>query len=270
MITTGKTVAQLAAVAMRCGLPTSGSKAAIESRITEHFSQFHRPLHNDTLLSLDLGYANIAWTILGPQNEIMAWRRSELCSSLRDSHEAPLFVDAITDFITTIPLKEFNVSQCVMERQRYFTSSIARIPESVLRCNVVEVLMHALLRHEFAARLGHSKSDIISVSPVSVAAYISPYITKLSAFIKKKSKKTQFVELSRLILQSSIVKCSDELEAQFKQEKKKDDLADSLLQALVWRDWQYFSFCTANSLTAPPILFDALLDEAAVWAKKPK
>ena len=122
----------------------------------------------------------------------------------------------------------------VVERQRYRSKSAASVFEWTIRANTVEAMVHANIqsrRHDW---------EVETVFPRRVAMYYFPTESKITKSMRMKLVKELLLD------GSGDVPIAKHLLDMFTAEKKKDDLSDSLLQALAWREWRQFTIAKAN------------------------
>jgi len=130
----------------------------------------------------------------------------------------------------------------LIERQRHRTHGAAALPETLLKVNMMEVQLHCFL-------LGKS----ISVLP----EHVSKYFGLRTKTISKKKAAVELVE--ELLVKDNRLFGNENpiMLKRFKDEKKRDDMADALLQAKAFLDWRYnFYQMLDNFSTKPYTLID--------------
>jgi cruciform cutting endonuclease 1 len=204
----------LKTLCIACGLPSSGTKRILSDRIIEAVNTSTR--HNDAnrateaprVLSIDMGIRNLAFCLLGPEQQqqqkkklsrarittraqsadddfrsfpsvkLHAWRRADLvpADGLVAMHNAadvwsPASMAKLTlDLVCNklVPLKPTHI---LIERQRFRSGGAAAVQEWTLRVNTLEAMMHAVLRTLMHTRKVEPGLEIHSISPGSVGPF---------------------------------------------------------------------------------------------------
>lgn len=110
-------------------------------------------------------------------------------------------------------------TRCLIERQRCRTMGSRAIPESILRVNFVEILLH-----------GHLRDFAMSISPERVATHY--------ALPKGREKKAAAVQFVKQLIKDELITIEPEHLHYYEQSRKQDDLSDSLLQARAYFQWR--------------------------------
>lgn len=204
---------QLQQVAVACGLSAAGTK----SFILDKLSRLHYQLEGlRRVVSIDMGTKNLAFCEMGHDRHIQRLRLVDL--NLPEPFEPTSFVGQVKHFM----VEELHSTDAtyLIERQRCRTMGSRAIPESILRVNFVEILLHA-----------HLLGRAIPVSPERVATY--------HQLPKGRPKKAAAVTLVQSLIDSKKLTMDHEALSLLQSSKKQDDLSDCILQAYAFFDWQY-------------------------------
>ncbi|KNE54833.1 hypothetical protein AMAG_00783 [Allomyces macrogynus ATCC 38327] len=258
------------------GLPTR--KAEIAAKLTSHLHATAQRGTVPRIVSIDVGFRNLAWAYLHG-SELRAWQRVTLVPAADDAtaeeaatervYDPRVFAVSVHELVAKIDAEIHGVGdaagatprpvatgaaatdgqvQYVIERQRMV--GVGKASFSVFMVNMVEGMLWSSL-----------------TQPVRLAAVEVPVLTSLPPGAVSKwfehggdKKKHSATNLTKALLASRFIEEVDSpsplttdasaqslkipsvLVRQFHLEKKKDDLADALLQALAVADW------TANSV----------------------
>ncbi|KAI7882279.1 ribonuclease H-like protein [Lichtheimia hyalospora FSU 10163] len=256
---------ELKDVAIRCGVATSGRKNELCDRIRHRFASAMKNItrHDQfevehlvptSVVSLDLGYRNLAHVHLRHDNTIIAWDRIDLDipeeSSFHPSVSAPFVRRYIQSSLEPLLFsKNDNVGAVLVEQQRYREGGAAAVLETTIRVNCVEAMLWYALydmvdRHDSLRTIplmAIQRQAVDRVWAPDWEKFITPSLSK-----SKKSKTYQKKQAcSRLVEQwlqeDQVVKCRNtQIKDAFIQQGKKDDLSDCLLQAMTWYQWRRF------------------------------
>ncbi|KAK9728616.1 hypothetical protein K7432_000892 [Basidiobolus ranarum] len=238
------------------GISMGGSRADIVERIENFIFDFigDRKGIPQNIISIDIGYRNLAYIHIDSSLRILDWRRIDL--NVPDSYDPVKYAQVVNDFVET--LSNRGVGIYILERQSLRHSPTTMF-EGVIRSNLVEALIIGSLHGR-----GYS---IASINPATISSYLksekgstllrnsgivyTDRINKLKLLAPLLSgkqynskrytvKKTNHVGVVKHLLKTKqTIQCPDHLEEMFLTEKKKDDLADCLIQSLVWYEWQH-------------------------------
>lgn len=201
----------LKALAGACGIPSTGCKAVVIERI----HQFHQLVRSvDRVVSIDLGTRNLALAEVTQDLRVHRLQLHDL--DLPERFNPRLFAGRIRAFAAAeVP----GATPVLVERQRCRTMGSRAIPEAILRVNFVEAMLHCFL-------LGRATS----VLPDRVASTFG-----LPKGREKKKASTDTVQ--RLIAEHQVA-MPGPLHDYYMAARKKDDLSDSLLQAIAFFRWR--------------------------------
>jgi hypothetical protein len=248
----------------RCGLNVTGNKTEQSERLRQHFRNMLKQKNSDSLLqpilSIDVGYRNIAYAVVTPSLELVDWQLTNI--EVDSSYEPSTYAVAVNQFIDALPL-HLGIGTCLVERQRFRSNNMHIIPEPVLRANVIEAMLHALLRKknipvesvrpDHVARYFPQAFDAAELEAVTSESKSKTKSTKKSAKTgkrtkrKQKQKKNNSVTLvASLLNRNDVLKCSESLREHFMDNSKRDDLSDCLLQAIAWLQWRLYALQQAE------------------------
>ncbi|KAI9013969.1 ribonuclease H-like domain-containing protein [Phycomyces nitens] len=239
---------QLKEIMSHSGLATSGRKSELITRLQNHYDNIisngdiqgqyvrQRALPS-SVLSFDLGYRNLAFCHLDSNNTIRNWIRADLeLPSFHPSITAPL----VRQFIQTkIGPWIDKVGAVVVEQQRYRSGGAHSVLESTIRVNAIEAMIWYGLEEVRTA-------NIIVMEPIQRGAVDKAWDEALEGLTDDSlrryyGKKKACVGLVNGLIDKQDIHCPDEILNSFRQEKKQDDLGDSLLQAMTWYKWRRFA-----------------------------
>ncbi|PRT53397.1 Cruciform cutting endonuclease 1, mitochondrial [Wickerhamiella sorbophila] len=249
------TVAGLKAVALACGSPTTGNKAQVSNYMIQKLQQ--RPKGAVRLVSIDLGLKNIgvcqALATPGQQVEVEKWSLKSLPEHI--NYSQPNFAHEARRLLHGVMMDSPNV--VLVEKQRSRSAGSASVPNDILRVNVLEGMVHAILCTQWPTIY------VESVEPKHVLGYWRSQLerelggTALAVERLKKATPAQVYNASkkaRLALvrkwidkpQKAPFVFSPELELPTKRTKQ-DDLNDALVQAVTWQIWRDNSKIALNT-----------------------
>lgn len=198
--------AELKTLCLACGLPNSGSKETLTSRLEASFLKSHgRPRGLPTqrrILSVDLGLKNFAYALLVPGGPLLStapdtpvkgisdmdqmpfrqpprvvlegWRRLNIAPDPAVQHAetnqwAPGPMAAVTQKVVQEYLMPLRPTHILLEHQRWRTHGSSSVFEWTMRVNNLEAMIHATLRT--MQELGHWSGEVVSMSPDRVSAF---------------------------------------------------------------------------------------------------
>jgi hypothetical protein len=227
------------------GVAISGTKKDLTERIMLHYAGV---LPNETVtktcttvpesvISIDMGYRNLAFAHVSREQKVLRWRRVDLDI---DNHHPSQSASTVTRFVRDQLLKGISSTSTdcaiVIEKQRFRSMGGFSVLEHTLRVNMVEAMLWSALQ---CMTDPHMIKE--AVSPVAVEKYWSDIKGFNSEDTESSSKKKRSERLVAHLLASNYIDCSSELHDMFESEKKKDDLSDSMLQAIAWLNWRKYT-----------------------------
>lgn len=220
-------VAELRAVSVKCGLPSTVSRArqleALKSFYDEEVSKFS--LNSGPILSMDLGLCNLAVCEIEPVEEkdlmgrapiyrILNWNKFDL--KLPEIYNPLRYSETVKLFVENDLLSSYRGKHVFIERQRHRSGSNSAVLEIIMRLAILEAQLHCFLSGKF--------ESIVPVNPGSVAKFFD--------LPTGKDKKSAAVSVVKDFIKNERVLVPSALKTFFLGQRKQDDLADSLLQAV--------------------------------------
>jgi len=259
-------VVELKQLSSLLGLNVTGNKTDLRNQIHSLADNATPPARISRILSIDMGIRNLAYCVVDVPTssrsrrppKILHWTRTAvpLFPTLSSpSISLPHFAAAANSLASTL-LRDHAPSHILIERQRWRSGGGSSVLEWTIRVNSLEAMLHAAL-HALQAS-GVWAGSFESVDPGRVARLWVPekqgQVT--AAGIKKLKKEVVRGWLSGggvMRLAGKDAEESAELvllgdaprgvkkrngEKLTPEERKIDDLADCLLQAVAWMKWQ--------------------------------
>ena len=220
---------ELGAISVNCGLSSSASKThqieALKSFYYKDVLEFYTNCHK-SILSLDLGLCNLALCEVEaldffgccdkkivPTFRVLKWNKFDL--RLPEIYNPSNYACSVRVFVQNEIRSLFTGRDIFIERQRYRSGSNSAILETIIRLAILEAQLHCFLSESF---------KVTSINPVAVARYHS--------LPTGKEKKSAAVALVKELLKVGRIIIPSNLKDFFMNQKKQDDLADCLLQAI--------------------------------------
>ncbi|KAJ2846943.1 hypothetical protein GGI22_006114 [Coemansia erecta] len=139
-------------------------------RIPRSPAKIHASFVPDEVVSIDIGYKNLAFAHVSRTGEVLGWRRAEL---LKEATFEPWTLARVVEEYVQSTLPMISASKCtyIVEHQRFRSQGSAAVTNSIMVNNLVEALLYANLRH-IGAR-------IQTVSPNLVSTECEPRIPEM-------------------------------------------------------------------------------------------
>ncbi|KAL1921519.1 uncharacterized protein VTP21DRAFT_11235 [Calcarisporiella thermophila] len=257
-------LADLRSLSQFCGLEQTGTKLTLSTRLQTHFEQLMSNPNNavpSSVISLDLGFANLAFVHLDREGHVLDWKRVRL--NVGPGYDPLVYAKAVEGVMRE--LTALKAMAYVVERQRVRTLGSPNVLQTVLMVNFVEAMIHAFLVQH---RQTYPDTVVEYVLPRNVGrhfgldemkagnALIRKSANKRDAPIEneedksaKNSARNYYEKKRRSVLMveewistDKCIKCTDDFKVMFTNEAKKDDLSDCLLQAVAWMEWRKNAF----------------------------
>lgn len=230
-------LARIQTLSLDCGLGKMGTKKQLIAGVCEARREVGR---SKRILSIDMGVRNLAFCKLNllavQQPKVERWSVMELDEMRFDQ---PHFGRMAVDLLKGIELDA--VDTILIERQRMRSNGLRNVPEWIVRVNLLEAMIHALLQSHLDR--GDYDYTVLSILPSRVMNYwIRPATPTVAANPNARYRLTKTAKVDLVsawlnqdytrpfTLGPNAARTMDSL-------KKKDDLADALLQALAWAQW---------------------------------
>ncbi|KAL3427657.1 hypothetical protein PVAG01_01167 [Phlyctema vagabunda] len=194
----GLKLAQLKAVAFKCGIGSSGSKTVLAQRLIDE----GRPVigHGPTrILSIDMGIRNLAYCLLDlparaskKKPGVIAWKRLNVSTTV--SPTAPATVQTSIGDETDVPMEKesftpaalsaaaydllrnqlipLDPAYILIERQRFRSMSSPHVLEWTIRINMFESILYGVLCTLKGEGLWNG--EVIPITPMRVGPYWFP------------------------------------------------------------------------------------------------
>lgn len=224
----GITAAELRQLAINCGVSSSGTKPQIFQRLVT--AKAARPLGDLDLVSVDMGLKNIGVSFISSKHDKLSVNNLYLDHIEPTSAVADLASEALQ--LTDRLCRDMGTPTVVLiERQRSRTASSASIPPAILRVNVLEGMLHAVVRAKYPSIYTES------VDPKSILGFWrEPGSTVKKTYSESKKLRTKLV--GTWLHDDAPFSMPTAIKEDFEREIKRDDLCDSLVQGVSWFIWR--------------------------------
>ncbi|KAG0184164.1 hypothetical protein DFQ28_011667 [Apophysomyces sp. BC1034] len=220
------TLERLTQIATDCGISGTGRKLEIAERLESHFKSFSEV--PESIISLDLGYKNLAFCHVDKNRRILFWERIDLdLPEFHPSVSAPYVRYFVKKRLE--PLMKYPVGAVVVEKQRHRSGGRSNVFETTVRVNTVEAMLWSEL---YALKQKFKRLNLAAMNRITVDnRWREEMEYPQSSYAKKRASA---VMVWNWLVEDKVVQCSDEIKDIFFEDSKKDDMADSLTQALTW------------------------------------
>ncbi|CAG8505275.1 13632_t:CDS:2 [Dentiscutata erythropus] len=250
---------ELEKLCRRCGLFfSSQNKNGIAKLLSQHLITINQKAQLDKLtsiISIDIGVKNFAYVHLTSNYQIIDWKK---LSFNLDSFSPKSFFEKLQPIVHKTFLSKENIDAFIIERQSFYK----RISMDVQSVITIELMLYALLSDRVKDPL-----QVQSIHPLSVSNYLNTMLKaeeqnqhfhsdRMTRWFQEQGKKTEIrkylgtkklsTTLARNWINDHLHLCSNELVKYFLESKKKDDLADCLLQGFVYLESRKFSIMEAR------------------------
>ncbi|KAJ1735594.1 hypothetical protein LPJ61_000471 [Coemansia biformis] len=109
-------------------------------------STAHGALVPEEVVSVDIGFRNLAFAHVSREGRVLAWQRVEL---LKEATFEPWALAAVVEAFVRDTLPVRPAAQCtyIIEHQRFRSQGSANVTNSVMVNNLIEALLYSCLRH---------------------------------------------------------------------------------------------------------------------------
>ncbi|KAJ2744376.1 hypothetical protein GGI20_003033 [Coemansia sp. BCRC 34301] len=124
--------------------------------------EVHSEIIPEEVVSIDIGFRNLAFAHVSRDGKVLDWRRVEL---LTEANFEPWTLAAVVEnFVQmTLPVRPASACTYLIEHQRFRSQGSAAVTDSVMVNNLIEVLLYANLRHVSA--------HVAAINPAQVSAH---------------------------------------------------------------------------------------------------
>ncbi|KAJ2493759.1 hypothetical protein IWW37_000390 [Coemansia sp. RSA 2050] len=135
----------------------------LHQRLPPTLSEAHNEVIPREVVSIDIGFRNLAFAHITRCGKVLDWRRVEL---LTEANFEPWTLASVVErFVQTeLPVRPASTCTYLIEHQRFRSQGSAAVTDSVMVNNLIETLLYANLRHAGA--------HIVAINPIQVSAHL--------------------------------------------------------------------------------------------------
>ncbi|KAJ2473315.1 hypothetical protein GGI02_000938 [Coemansia sp. RSA 2322] len=134
----------------------------LHQRHPQALSEAHRDMVPKEVVSIDIGFRNLAFAHIAQSGKVLEWQRVEL---LKEANFEPWTLASVVEAFVSDLLPVRNALTCtyVIEHQRFRSQGSAAVTDSIMVNNLIEALLYANLRHAGA--------HIVAINPALISAH---------------------------------------------------------------------------------------------------
>lgn len=233
----------LRSLAVRCGSTSSGTKRVIAQQLMETTKQ-RVTKSNDQVLSIDMGLKNIGVCQIGCKvgvpNKFVV-NKWHLATLGEVPFAYPQFANAAFCLVESLTKSVPAPATIIIERQRSRSGGAAAVPQEIVKINVLEGIIHGILLSKYP-HIG-----VESVNPKHVLGYWKDVLVDKDEVKEDPKSAYRLAKKARFKLVREWLAnrrhSPFEFDSKLVQTEggKRDDLNDSLVQAVTWMQWRHNS-----------------------------
>ncbi|KAJ2589400.1 hypothetical protein H4R99_007474 [Coemansia sp. RSA 1722] len=109
-------------------------------------SEIYESFVPEEVVSIDIGFRNLAFAHMSSSGQVLDWRRVELLKEA--AFEPWVLASVVEEFVQSVlPVRPATACTYVIEHQRFRSQGSAAVTNSVMVNNLIEALLYANLRH---------------------------------------------------------------------------------------------------------------------------
>ncbi|KAJ2820040.1 hypothetical protein IWW50_005216, partial [Coemansia erecta] len=134
----------------------------VHKRKPRKIATAHKSFVPDEVVSIDMGFRNLAFAHVSRSGKVLEWRRVELLEEA--AFEPWVLAKVVEQFVRDIlPVRPADRCTYIVEHQRFRSQGSAAVTNSVMVNNLIEALLYANLRH--------SGARIEAINPTQVSTH---------------------------------------------------------------------------------------------------
>ncbi|KAJ2834214.1 hypothetical protein GGI24_000494 [Coemansia furcata] len=138
-------------------------------------SEAHSEIIPEEVVSIDIGFRNLAFAHISRCGKVLDWRRVELLTEA--NFEPWTLASVVEKFVQTeLPMRPASACTYLIEHQRFRSQGSAAVTDSVMVNNLIEALLYANLRHAGA--------HIVAINPMQVSTHWGLFDSRGSSSIE--------------------------------------------------------------------------------------